>query len=146
MKRLCVLVGLVLSFVGLGISQTTHTESLITVSDSVETLSDSTKPAIADSTLIAKNDSVVVLNDSIVAMNDSTVVLIDSLRTVIPDSALAAIGMDLRLLPIDSTALIMERVKAVTDMISARSMLDAQLASFSQNIRSSRWGQSVGTL
>lgn len=127
MKRLCVLVGLVLYFVGLGISQTTHTDSLITVSDSVETLSDSTKPAIADSTLIAKNDSVVELNDSIVAMNDSTVVLIDSLRTVIPDSALAAIGMDLRLLPIDSTALIMERVKAVTDMISARSMLDAQL-------------------
>ena len=110
MKRLFMLGGWFMCCMCLGMAQTAQTDSLTVVTDSVE--------IVADSTLMAVNDDLVTLTDSVVAVADS-------LGAVAADSAYTT--FDLSLQQIDSTALIMEKVKAVTDMISARSMLDTQL-------------------
>ena len=71
--------------------------------------------------LVVPVDSVApVVADSLVA---------DSLLALVPDSvAVDSVAIALRpLMPVDSTALLMEQVKAMTDMISARSLIDAHL-------------------
>ncbi len=118
MKRLCVLGCLLVCCLGWMRAQTVETDSLIQtvvlpdstqiiVADSVKMVADSISPAVADTLSLVAADSLSVAADSI-AITDS-------------------ITYNFRLQPIDSTALIMEKVKAVTDMISARALLDAQM-------------------
>ena len=91
----------------------------------------------ADSLMLIESqaDSTVVINDSAVSVNGDSVVIADSLLMVQNDSAFVqaqddSIAIALRPLTqmeIDSTKLVLEQVKALTDKISEQSFLNAHL-------------------
>ena len=74
-------------------------------------------------------DSLQLLPDSLVADSLVADALVNDSLAVITDSVAAdSLTFVLRpIMPVDSTALIMEQVKAMTSMISARAIIDAQL-------------------
>ena len=114
MRRSSILLGCFFCFMGFAMAQTVKTDSLKSVPDSVDFVTDSIKRVVdivADTMLVVANDSVVCVDSIVVMASDSV----------------SEVGVDLSPQLIDSTTLIMEQVKAVTDMISARSMLNTQL-------------------
>ena len=111
------------------------TDSLIAATDSLVAMNDSLG-IVADSLMIP--DSLAVAADSLIMVPDSLTALVDSILAVagsmeIPDSirALAdSLGRGMKpMMTVDSTALIMERVKTLVDMVSAQQILNAQLVS-----------------
>jgi hypothetical protein len=115
MKRLFVLGCLLASCWVLGVAQTAEAnpvEGVVAKLDSVKVVTDSVAHVVENVV-----DSIAVADS--VAVADSAVVM-----SLNPDSLPIALRV---LTDVDSTALIMEKVKAVTDMISAKSLLDAQL-------------------
>lgn len=101
-----------------------------TMAQTVETDSQAQVTKVSDSTRIVVADSAKIVADSV------SLAVADTLSQVAADSLGVADGLNgttdsvvfnFRLQPVDSTALVMEKVKAVTDMISARALLDAQM-------------------
>lgn len=105
------------------------TDSLGLATDSLGLITDSL--GLATDSLGLITDSLVTIPDSITALVDSILAIADSLE--IPDSirALAdSLGRGMKpMMTVDSTALIMGRVKALVDMISTQQILNAQLVS-----------------
>lgn len=118
MKRLGMLGCLLMCCLGWTMAQVVEGDSLAqtaVVPDSTKIVVTDSAEVVADSISLAAADTL-----SLIAANSLSVVA-DSIGTT--DS----ITFNFRLQPVDSTALVMEKVKAVTDMISARSLLDAQM-------------------
>ena len=71
-------------------------------------------------------DSIALLVDSVALSTDSVAVAVDD--SVANDSVSEVLHIALRSpIKVDSTAILMEKVKAITDMISVKSLLNAQL-------------------
>ena len=110
-------------------------DSLVTP-DSLALTNDSL--ALAADSLALAADSLTLAADSLIMVPDSLTALVDSILAVagsmeIPDSirALAdSLGRGMKpMMTADSTALIMDRVKTLVDMVSAQQILNAQLVS-----------------
>ncbi|MBR4997583.1 MAG: DUF3078 domain-containing protein [Bacteroidaceae bacterium] len=122
MKRLFLLGSLLASCWVLGVAQVAETNQV----EGVVAKLDSVQVVVADSAaLVVENvaDSV-AMADSVAVADSIAVADSSAVMSLVPDSLPIALRV---LTDVDSTALIMEKVKAVTDMISAKSLLDAQL-------------------
>lgn len=108
MKRKKVLAMLCAGWVALFATPVAQTDSLL-------------KVELSDSAVIMVSDTMTI--DSVPVVTDS-VKVVDVLDTISVDSVAVALRP---LVKVDSLALIMNQVKAVTGMISDRSLLDAQL-------------------
>ena len=118
------------------------TDSLLVANDSLEIAIDSlatpdSLASVTDSLALAA-DSLTLATDSLIMVPDSLTALVDSILSLagsmeIPDSirALAdSLGRGMKpMMTVDSTALIMERVKALVDMVATQQILNAQLVS-----------------
>ena len=114
MKRMRVFGGLVAACAALSATPVLPADSLV----------QAVVPADSATTLVV-TDSLIAVTDSLAAIADSTLVTnVDSVGPVSIDSMAIALRP---LVKVDSTALLMEKVKAVTDMIADRSLLDAHL-------------------
>ena len=111
------------------------TDSIVAVNDSLSIAADS---LMVPDSLTLTGDSLSVLADSLVMVPDSLTALVDSILAVagsmeIPDSVRAladSLGRGIKpMMTVDSTALIMDRVKALVDMVSTQQILNAQLMS-----------------
>ena len=126
MKRLGMLGCLLVCCLGWTMAQAVDADSQAQAT----VVSDSTQIVVADSTQIVVADSAKIVADSIsLAVADTlSQVVVDSIGVADgPIGTADSVAFNFRLQPVDSTALVMEKVKAVTDMISARALLDAQM-------------------
>ena len=101
-----------------------------TMAQAVDADSQAQATVVSDSTQIVVADSAKIVADSIsLAVADTlSQVVVDSIGVADgPIGTADSVAFNFRLQPVDSTALVMEKVKAVTDMISARALLDAQM-------------------
>ena len=107
---------------GIAIDSLTTPDSLASVTDSL---------ALAADSLTLATDSLIMVPDSLTALVDSILSLAGSME--IPDSVRAladSLGRGMKpMMTVDSTALIMARVKALVDMVATQQILDAQLVS-----------------
>ena len=118
MKRLCMLGSLMACCWGFCVAQAVNGDSISSIIE------------VLDSTLVVENvavDSVMVDSMTVFVADSISVVGADSVDVSSVEANDSATMVLPLLQKVDSTALIMEQVKAMTDMISAKSLLDAQL-------------------
>ena len=105
MKKITFLIGLISCWTNILIAQVVHSDSLLQVA-AVDTVS-------------SPSDTLLVVSDTSLVVSDSL-----DIDSIVYNSFAVSANL---LEEVDSTALILEKVREVTDMISARSLLNSQL-------------------
>ena len=113
MKKICVLFGALFCWSGIVMARGSYLDSL--------------RQVVLTDTLLAPIvlDSLSVVPDTMLVMSDTLSLVSDSLA--IDSTASDSLKESLDVLEVDSTALVLEKVKELTDMISAKSLFDSQL-------------------